>query len=255
VSDQNFRRDLNRVFDDVSGEPSPDLRDRVKSSIAQAPEARGPYWIAAVAACVIALIIVGVLFVANPLNRRPAPVGPGPQTTATPGATPSPSTTPTPSSAPSPSATPQSTLPAFVCAAGDLNTNGSQPVAFVSDMRTGSHQGYDRVVLTFSNGLPAGGIHLAPQAGTAFTASPSGQTLVLKGSNGILVVIHGSDLHTSYNGSIDIVTGYSTMVEVRRGEDYEGVVQLGIGINGAACYRAFLLDAPTRLVIDIQSAG
>jgi hypothetical protein len=253
VSDQNFRRDLTRVFDEVSGEPSPSLRDRVRSSIAQAPEARGPYWIAAVAACVIAVIIVGVLFVANPLNRRPAPIGPGPQTTATPSASPTP--TSTPSTAPSPSASTQSTLPAFMCAASDLNTGGSQPVAFVSDMRTGSHQGYDRVVLTFSNGLPPGGIHLAPQAGTKFTASPSGQQLVLKGNNGILVVIHGSDLHTSYNGSIDIVTGYATMVEVRRVEDYEGVVQLGIGINGAACYRAFLLDAPTRLVIDIQSAG
>jgi hypothetical protein len=122
-------------------------------------------------------------------------------------------------------------------------------------MRTGTHPGYDRVTITFSNGLPSGGVHLAPQAGTTFTASPSGQQLVLKGSNGILVVIHGSDLHTSYSGSIDFVTGYATMAEVRRVEDFEGVVQLGIGINGAACYRAFLLDSPTRLVIDIQAAG
>jgi hypothetical protein len=256
VSDQNFRGDLNRAFDNISGEPSPALSDRVRSSIAQAPEARGPYWIAAVAACIMAALIVGVLVVANPLNRRPAPIGPGPVTTATPSATPSPSATPTPVATPSasPSATP-STLPAFVCTTGDITTTGSQPVAFVSDMRTGTHPGYDRVTITFSNGLPAGGVHLAPQTGTTFTASPSGQQLVLKGSNGILVVIHGSDLHTSYNGSLDFVTGYASMAEVRRVEDFEGVVQLGIGINGAACYRAFLLDSPTRLVIDIQSGG
>jgi hypothetical protein len=65
VSDQNFRGDLNRAFDNISGEPSPALSDRVRSSIAQAPEARGPYWIAAVAACIMAALIVGVLVVAN----------------------------------------------------------------------------------------------------------------------------------------------------------------------------------------------
>ena len=86
-----------------------------------------------------------------------------------------------------------------------------------------------------------------------FTASPSGMSVTLKGSNGILVVIHGADLHSSYSGSLDIVTGYATMVEVRRLEDFEGVVQLGIGINGAACYRAFWLSNPDRLVIDIQA--
>ncbi|HVS49389.1 MAG TPA: hypothetical protein VHJ99_10835, partial [Candidatus Dormibacteraeota bacterium] len=70
---------------------------------------------------------------------------------------------------------------------------------------------------------------------------------------GILVIIHGADLHTSYSGSTDIKTGDASLVEVRQVEDFEGVVQLGLGVSGATCYRVFTLANPIRLVIDIQA--
>ena len=73
------------------------------------------------------------------------------------------------------------------------------------------------------------------------------------GKNGILVTVHGADQHTSYTGSTDIKTGYATLVEVRRVQDFEGVVQLGLGISGPACYRAFILTNPAWLVIDLQA--
>ena len=84
--------------------------------------------------------------------------------------------------------------------------------------------------------------------------SPKGDQVTLAGKNGILVVVHGADLHTAYSGSTDIKTGYATLVEVRQVEDFEGVVQLALGVSGATCYRAFILTNPTRLVIDIQAA-
>ena len=77
--------------------------------------------------------------------------------------------------------------------------------------------------------------------------------MTLAGKNGILVVIHNADLHTGYSGSRDIKAGYAALVEVRIVEDFEGVVQLAIGVSGATCYRAFLLASPNRLVIDIQA--
>ena len=146
-------------------------------------------------------------------------------------------------------------MPAFVCLSGSAAGAHSvaTPVGKVSGLRTGTHTGYDRLTIDFSGGGPDGTVEIKPQGGTTFTASPSGMSVTLKGSNGILVVIHGADLHSSYSGSLDIVTGYATMVEVRRLEDFEGVVQLGIGIDGAACYRAFWLSNPDRLVIDVQA--
>jgi len=239
VSDRNFRRDLNRIFEDMTGRPSPALRDRIRASVAQAPEARGPYWIAAVAACLIAALIVGVFVVANPLNRRPTPIG---------------STVRTPSPTATAPPTPVSTLPSFICASSTLSGQGTQPVVYVSGLNTGTHQGYDRLVIDFSSGQPNGTIELKPQAGTTFTQSPSGQPVTLRGKNGVLVVIHGADIHSSYNAPRDVSTTYFTMAEVRVVEDFEGTVQLAIGTTGAACYRAFWLSNPERLVVDVQAA-
>ena len=178
MSNDDFRRELNSTFDQVSGSPSPGLRDRIRSGIAQAPEARGPFWIATVAACVIAVLLVGVLFVANPLRRPSSSVGPG-VPTASPSATPS----------PSPSTSPEPQLPAFVCASSVAGQHpSSEPVAFVSDLRSGTHAGYDRLTIDFSNGGPSGAVELKPQSGTTFTQSPSGMSVTTKGGSGILVV-------------------------------------------------------------------
>jgi hypothetical protein len=238
VSKEDFRRELNAVFDEMSGSPSPALRDRVRSSVAQAPGERGgPYWIAAVAACLIAALIVGVLVVANPLKNRQSNAGPA---------------QPTPSAQPSPTA--DTNLPPFVCTTTNFvqpTSNATQPpTVFINALRTGTHSGYDRLTIEFANGYP-NNIELRQITGTKFMQSPSGMEVTLKGSNGVLITMRGADLHTSYSGSTDIVTGYTSLAEVRRVQDFEGVVQLGLGISGSGCYRAFLLSNPTRLVVDV----
>jgi hypothetical protein len=248
MTKEDFRRELGQVFDDMAGSPSASMRDRVRSSVAgDAPEQRGPFWIAGVAAAVIAVVVIGVLVVANPLNRH---------NTVVPGAasSPTPSTSTSPSPVPSPSTPPDSSLPPFVCASAAPITSAKAPtVVFIDALRTGTHAGYDRLTIEFQNGPPAS-YELRTQTGTTFTQGASGQTVTLAGQNGILLVIHGADLHTSYSGSTDIKTGYASLVEVRQVEDFEGVVQLGLGVSGATCYRAFVLNKPDRLVIDIQAS-
>ena len=72
---QNFRRDLNREFDAISGTPSPALSARVRSALTQGRQARtGPFWAAGLAAGLIAAIVVSVLVVSN-LGRHTA-IGP-----------------------------------------------------------------------------------------------------------------------------------------------------------------------------------
>jgi hypothetical protein len=126
-------------------------------------------------------------------------------------------------------------------------------VAYVNAVRTGAHAGFDQLTVQFSNGQPST-IQLQPQAGTSFTASPSGQHITLAGQNGILVTIHGADAHTSYTGSRDIKTGDRGLVEVRIVQDFEGVVQFALGIAGPACYRVQILPNPVRLVIYIKTS-
>jgi hypothetical protein len=246
VTNENFRRELNQVIDDVAGTPSASLPDRVRSSLADVPEQRGPFWIAGVAAAILAAVVVGVLFIGNPLNRPPVSVGPV-------GSSPTPAASASPSPSASPSVPPDSSLPLFVCAASAPITSSTPPLsAYIDALRTGTHPGYDRLTIEFRNGQPAS-IEVRTQTGTTFTASPKGEQVTLAGKNGILLVIHGADLHTAYSGSTDLKTGYATLVEVRQVEDFEGVVQLALGVSGATCYRAFLLTNPNRLVIDIQT--
>ena len=246
MSDDQFRRELNNAFDEVSGAPSSHLRDRVRARLADAPKHREPYWLAGVAAVVMAVLIVGVLYVANPFRtpRNSAGVGPTPSPSA------SPLTTPQPSASASPSAQP------FVCTTQDFvpksGSGTSPPVVFVSGLRTGTHGDYDRLTIDLSNGVP-GDVKISSVSGTTYTLSPSGMTTTVKGQNSVLVVIHGADLHTAYSGPTDIFPGYAGLMEVKRIEDFEGTVQLVLGVSGSGCYRAFFLSNPDRLVIDVQA--
>jgi hypothetical protein len=247
VTREDFRRELGDAFDGISGSPNPALSDRVRSALAQAPERRGPVWIAALAAAVIAVILVGVLLIANPLNRRPLVPGGTGQSTPTASPAPSPSINPSPTA--STDATP------FICAASSKFTGHQPPPsAFVDAVRTGTHTGYDRLTIEFKNGQP-GSIELRPQAGTSFKRAPSDQSVKLAGKAGLLVIIHTADAHAAYSGSTDFKTPqYPGLLEARELEDFEGYVQWGLGLAKPACYRAVILTNPTRLVIDIRTS-
>jgi hypothetical protein len=158
-------------------------------------------------------------------------------------------------SSPTPTSSASPTASAFVCTSqnGTLTASGTPPpVVYITGLRPAAHGTYDRLVIDLGNGVPAQ-VEVRVQNGTTFILSPSGMQTTLKGKNGILVVIRGADLHTSYSGPTDIVTNYSGLAEVKRVEDFEGVVQLGLGVNGPACYHAFFLTNPNRLVIDVQA--
>jgi len=240
VSNDNFRRELGHVFDEMAGSPSAALSDRVRSSLAEAPERRGPFWIAGIAAALIASVVVGLLVVSN-LNRHQTSVISGAGPTASPSASP----------------TADSSLPAFVCASSTgfvakLTTPASPPVAFIDLVRTGTHAGYDRITIEFSNGSPSQ-VDVTPQNNAMFTQGASGQSITLAGSAGLLITIKGADEHTSYSGPTDFKTGYAVLEEARQVKDFEGTVQWGLGLSKSACYRAYFLTNPARLVVDIQT--
>jgi len=250
VSRESFRRDLNRAFEAMSGPPSPALSARVRSALSQpAPARTGPFWIAGLAAALIAAIVIGVFVIAN-FNRHLTSVVPG----TLPSASPSARVSESPSAAPTPVQTPpDSSLPPFVCGSStSIASQNAALSAYIDAVRTGTHTGYDRITIEFQNGQP-GSVELRPQSSSTFTNSPRGDNVTLAGSAGLLVVIQGADEHTAYSGSTDFKTNYPVLLEARQMEDFEGVVQWGLGLSKSACYRAFFLTNPTRLVIDIQT--
>ena len=234
---EDFRRELRDGFESIAGPPEAGLTGRVHSALVEAPERRGPVWIAGLAAVLIAALAVGALFIAGPLRQQNLPV---------PGLTETPSPLPT---------SDVSNLPAITCnnlSSVDTTGHAGQPIAYVNAVRTGTHAGYDRITIQFSNGLP-NDIQIATQGNATFTQGASGRQVVLQGSAGLLITMTGADEHTQYTGSTDFKTTYPVMVEAQQVQDFEGVVQWGIGLSRSTCYRAFVLQGPDRLVIDFAN--
>ena len=156
-----------------------------------------------------------------------------------------------PSPATTPAGSPPAELARFVCGASTVATGASGAGGQVSAIRTGAHPGYDRLVVEFATGAPSS-ITITPQPGPTFTGSPRGDAITLAGTAGLSVLMHDADAHSSYAGPIALRPNGAALIEVRRLEDFEGYVGLGLGLAQASCYRAFMLSSPTRLVLDVQ---
>lgn len=226
--------------------------------IADTAERSRPYRIVGVAAVLMAALVIGAMFVANAANRHQPTGGlPGGATTS-PSASPesSPASLPASSPAPSPSAAaaPVASQETFICGASTAFIGNQPPLsAYIDAVRTGAHTGYDRVTIELQNGQPAS-IKLQPQTGTSFTRDGIGDTVNLAGNDGLLVSMFSADAHTAYSGPRDIKTGFTGLLEARVVGDYEGYVHIGLGLAKPACYSAFILTNPARLVIDIQTS-
>jgi len=157
-------------------------------------------------------------------------------------------------------ATPASPLPdplaadAFKCAASlGLGVSGAPPVALIDAVRVEAQTGYERVTIAFANGRPHDVVLSLQQTSTFTSEQGGGQSFALKGQAGALLTIHGSDGHTDYRGSTDIVTKLPTVLELRQILDSGGTVQWAIGLSKVACYRVSSYDNPARLVVDVQA--
>ena len=234
---EDFRRELRDGFESIAGPPDAGLPGRVHAALVESPERRGPVWIAGLAAALIAVVVVAAFFISGSIRQQqniPSGVLPSP--------TPLPSALPTASN--------------WTCTSTYFyTTQGQGPaVAYVDAVRTGTHSGYDRITIEFKNGVP-GDIKIAAQDNTTFTQGASGRTVSLSGSAGLLVTIDGAEEHSAYSGSTDFVTAsYPVLREARQVQDFEGVVQWGLGLSKSACYRAFVLQGPSRLVVDVANS-
>jgi hypothetical protein len=183
-------------------------------------------------------------------SHTPAPT-PTPTTSATPTPGASPSATPAPSAAPSapPSAAPApaappATLPGFSCA----TQSGGGGQAAMTTARVGAQSGYDRFVIQFDGPVPQ--FEVTPQDSAAF--AQNGGPVTLQGAAGLAVVLRNAS-GPAFGGPTDMRPGFSAIQEARLLSDFQGVVEWGIGIASPACFHAWALSSPSRLVIDIAT--
>ncbi len=159
-----------------------------------------------------------------------------------------------PSLSAEPSAEPSdSALQAFGCTF-PIHGDGTMPRAQLTDVRVATHDGYDRIVFEFANGVPELTIS---QATPPLLADASGMELNVDGTAFLQILMHGGTKQTdaggsSYTGSTDFTPGFDQLVELIEGGDFEAVNTWYAGLNANGCARAFTLSNPSRIVVDVQ---
>jgi hypothetical protein len=184
----------------------------------------------------------------RPATAPSASPSPSPSESATPVPTEAPTPTPvptpaaTPVAAPPPPLSPAATLPGYSCAA---QSGGGGP-ATMATARTGAQAGYDRFVIQFDGPVPQ--YEVTPQGSAAF--AQAGGPVTLEGTSGLAIVLHDAST-PAYAGPREMKPGLSQIREARLLSDAQGVVEWGVGIARPACFKAWILPGPSRLVIDI----
>ncbi|HXM54522.1 MAG TPA: hypothetical protein VOB72_03970 [Candidatus Dormibacteraeota bacterium] len=241
-----LRDELHDVFDAISEPAHPALSARIRERIeaGSAPRDRAPRLAMAVALATAAILVTGLVFVSR--HQVTPPTSPAGQ--------PSAAVTATPTPEPSPSSTGTAPVvdgPEFRCVAQSGGTALATPVG-VTAARAAAQTGYDRFVLEFDGPVPR--YQVNSQGSAAFTVDPSGRTVTLAGSSGLLVTLHGAGAQGSFAGSTDLrPAGTGVLREARSLGDFEGVMSWGLGVSRATCFRAFTLTGPSRLIVDVQT--
>jgi hypothetical protein len=148
-------------------------------------------------------------------------------------------------------ASPAAALPAFGTAPVSLpGSGGGGPghQVTIGSVSVGRHdsEGFDRIVFTIADGLPAVTAKYVPQV----TADGSGQPVPLLGTAFIQVTMQ---LTTNGSPQQAITPRFRALQQVKGAGDFEAVTSYGLGQATRAGFRVFTLTAPNRVVIDLAA--
>ena len=182
---------------------------------------------------VLLLAVLALGFYAGRMRGRASQISPSVANTQPPVAPPTP---------------PGTNLPDFACT--DFS-GGKTGVANTITARVGELATYDRFVLQFESIVPT--YSVTRQDKPVFPLGASGQTVTLSGTAGVLVRVHSATGATTFTGSTDLIhPEFQVLKEARQTEDFEGYVSWGLGVSKPTCIRAFALNDPARLVVDLR---
>jgi hypothetical protein len=132
---------------------------------------------------------------------------------------------------------------------------GAQSAPTLTDVRAGRHTGFDRVVFEFSGAVPEHRVRYVDQ----LVQDGSGKPVSVAGAADLEVVFHGANAHED-DGTPTISprrfsTGLPAVKEIAQIGDFEAVVTYGIGVDHKRPLKVSTLSNPSRLVIDVSTAG
>jgi hypothetical protein len=137
-----------------------------------------------------------------------------------------------------------------------IHIDATVALANLTATRIGQHDGYDRVVFEFEQGIPEVSIE---RAEPPFTEDASGAPLDVDGSSFLRITMRGGTAQTedgssSYNGASAYDPEFDTLTALVRGGDFEAQSTWYVGMTNEACVRVGVLaeEGAPRLVIDLE---
>lgn len=214
-----------------------------------------------VAALLVPLTLVGCGSNGGTPSESPSPGPSGPTATVT-GV---PTQTPTSTATISPTETPTQTAVACEPFGATSDTTSADPLSMSTltgaRMRVGRHDCYERFVFEVAGagGPPGWRVHYVDP----LTADGSGEPIDLRG-DATLEVIVGVWTVTDFAGrpaewppftgpDAIVTSSFVALREARNNYAYEGVTQLGLGLDQERPFRVSWLDDPSRLVVDVYN--
>ena len=132
---------------------------------------------------------------------------------------------------------------------------GAQSAPTLVDVRAGRHPGFDRVVFEFRGAVPEHQVRYVDQ----LVEDGSGNPVSVAGNADLEVVFQGANAHkadgTPSVGPRRFSPGLTAVKEVAQTGDFEAVVSYGIGLDRRRPLTVSTLSGPSRLVIDVSTAG
>jgi hypothetical protein len=132
---------------------------------------------------------------------------------------------------------------------------GAQSAPTLTDVRAGGHTGFDRVVFEFRGAVPEHRVGYVDQV----VQDGSGRPVPVAGAADLEVVFQGANAHRQDGsptvGQRRFSTGLTAVQEVVQAGDFEAVVSYGIGVDRKRPIKVSTLSNPSRLVIDVSTAG
>ncbi len=132
-------------------------------------------------------------------------------------------------------------------------------VAHMTDVRVARHEGYDRVVFTFANGLPGYDVGYVERP---VIADGSGEEVSVYGAAVLRVRMEpalDADLTKAaaprtYTGPNRFSPDGAVVSELVRTGGFEAVLVWAVGVDGERPFRVTTLTEPPRIVIDLDSS-
>lgn len=132
-------------------------------------------------------------------------------------------------------------------------TEPASGTATLVDVRIGVHEGFDRLVFEFADGLPGYDIE---RVDPPILADASGMPVEVSGDSFLQVRLSPAAAHDEAGDTTlsvsELLPDLPGIVEARQVGDFEGVVTWALGLVANLEFESLELEDPSRLVIDVK---